>query len=71
MPSKQYTHVISIIILLILFLLAFVFSIYINDPSWACVCFIISWVFLSLMKFLKTEVYETKSIPLGAIVEDN
>ena len=69
--SRQYTHVISLILCLILFLLAFLFSIYINNPYWAFVCFIISWIFLSLMKFLKTDIYVTQSLPEGTQVGEN
>ena len=70
-PSREYTHVISVIVFLILFLLTFVLSVYVSDPFWACGCFIISWVCLSFMKFLKTEVYETTSYPDATTIDDN
>ena len=51
----QYTNVIGVISCLIVFLLGFVFSIYFVDPLWARICFIISWLSLSVMKLLKTD----------------
>ena len=71
MIDRQYTNVISIIICLVLFLLGFVFTIYIHDPFWARICFIITWACLSLMKFLKTDLYSTKKYPTAGRIPTN
>lgn len=56
----QYTNVIGVTSCLIVFLLGFVLSIYLVDPFFAKMCFIISWVSLSVMKFLKTDLCVAK-----------
>lgn len=63
MIDGQYTHVIGVIICLILFLLGFIFSVSIENPNIAQFCFIISWISLSYMKFLKTDFHNPKKYP--------
>lgn len=71
MCDGQYTHVIGVIVFLILFLLGFVFSVSVQNQNTARVCFIISWVSLSVMKFLKTDLYDVKKYPKGIRVGNN
>ncbi len=71
MCDGQYTHVIGVILFLILFLLGFVLSLSVQNPTIACVCFIISWICLSVMKFLKTDLYDVKKYPKGIRVGNN
>lgn len=71
MCDGQYTHVIGVIVFLILFLLGFVFSISVQNQNTARVCFIISRVSLSVMKFLKTDLYDVKKYPKGIRVGNN
>lgn len=65
MIDGQYTNVIGVISFLILFLLGFILSVSVDNPNMARWCFIISWIALSMMKFLKTDLYEIKKYPKG------
>lgn len=71
MCDGQYTHVISVLIFLILFLLGFVFSMTFENQNVSFGCFIISWLSLSIMKFLKTDLYDVKKYPKGMRVSNN
>ena len=71
MIDGRYTHVISVITFLVLFLLDFVISISSENPNTARFCFIISWVCLSVMKFLKTDLYDDKRYPQAVRIDNN
>lgn len=71
MTDGHYTHVIGVIFFLIIFLLGFVFSICVKNPNIARICFIISWLSLSIMKYLKTEFHNRKRYPQGIRVGNN
>lgn len=62
MMVNQYSHVVGVFIMLVLFLLAFVLSLKIGDPDLSRICFIASWIFLSVMKYFKTECYGTNEV---------
>lgn len=71
MIDGRYTHVISVITFLVLFLLGFIISISSENPNTARFCFIISWVCLSVMKFLKTDLYDDKRYPQAVRIDNN
>lgn len=71
MIDGHYTHVVGVIAFLVLFLIGFVLSLSVSDPSVARWCFIISWVCLSFMKLLKTDLYGDKRLPRAVKVPTN
>ena len=62
MMVNQYSHVVGVFIMLVLFLLAFVLSLKNGDSDISRICFIASWICLSVMKFFKTECYRVKDV---------
>lgn len=71
MICGHYSHVIGVISFLVLFLLGFILSISVKDPATARICFILSWVCLSVMKFMKTELYFEQKFPKAIRIGNN
>lgn len=67
----HYTHVIGVITFLVLYLLGFVLSVSVENPNAARGCFIVSWLCLSVMKLLKTDLYNTKIVPQAVRIGTN
>jgi len=67
----HYTHVVGVIVFLVLFLLGFVLSVSLENPNLSRWCFIVSWICLSVMKFLKTDLYDLEKYPQAIRVGTN
>lgn len=59
-----------LVLCIIAFLFAFVFSLWL-ETSWACwVCFAIAWISMTVLKFSKTEAIKETICPKGIVVPE-